>query len=313
MAITKNWNSTYETQPADTDNPKYGDDNIRSTRIGVRERLEKEHVAGISETYTGHGWHRPGSAMAFCQAAAPTTMNDTDSNGGAGLTALGNDTKSIGRLWIDTDTAGAYYWNGTAWVALAGTDPVGTVKFFHGTWVDNVTIPGWYECTAANAAAHAVADLAGKLIMGAALATYTYGTTGGLETATLATTNLAVHSHGAGTHTHPITLSGSSGNVSADHYHYLANAVSSGTALTSGSQAIAGDGTLTSSYTLASASAASITVGRSSGGIADHSHSLSTGSGTATAGSGSTGNTGSALAFSILPPYYVLHAIERAN
>lgn len=242
--------------------------------------------------------------MTFCQAAAPATMNDTDSNGGSGLTALGNDTKSIGRLWVDTDTAIMYYWTGTAWVALAGTDPIGTVKFFHGAWSDNVTIPGWYECTAANAAAQGTVNGAGRILMGVALATYTDESTGGAVTATLATANLASHTHTGPSHTHAgndLTVSnGTHTHTAAVQMDYVPIQEGTGAdhvVLLGGNTT----GTLGSVYHFVMAD----------GSGAHTNHAVS---GTTTAGgTGATGSSGSATAFSILNPYLVLHMIERRS
>lgn len=289
MAITKNWNTTYEAQPPDTDNPKYGDDHMRSIKIGVRERLEKEHVGGTAETYTGHGWHRPGSAMAFCQAAAPTTLNDTDSNGGAGSTALGNDTKSIGRLWVDTDTNYLYYWNGTAWtqIAVAESTVVGCIMFFTGTWVDNSTLPGWYACDGTDG----TINLVDKFIRCGSAS----GATGGAATATLSEANLAAHTHTGPSHTHTFSAtSGANSAFTATLYSINSGSGGSYTGVDAGiysSKAMAGSANLSMNVT--------------------HTHSVS---GTSDAGgTGASGSTGSGTAFSILPTYYTLIAIERMS
>ncbi len=109
MAITVTWDSTFEAAPAATDSPKGGDDKIRQLKVAARERLEREHIGGTSETNSTHGWHREGSARGYYQATAPTTRPD-------GVTALG--TSDEGRIWIDSDTGLSYYWSGTAWVGM---------------------------------------------------------------------------------------------------------------------------------------------------------------------------------------------------
>lgn len=115
--MTYTWNATLEAEPLPGDSPRYGDDKIRRNSIAIRERLAPEHLiytSGAYDTQADHGLHRQGSAVAFCQAGEPTTRPDG--------TALGNDSKSIGRIWVDTDDNKVYYWNGTAWT-LAKASP----------------------------------------------------------------------------------------------------------------------------------------------------------------------------------------------
>ncbi len=109
MAITKTWNAAFEASPAGTDNISQGDDKIREDKVAVRERAEREHIWGTSETNANHGWHREGSAMAYVDASEPTNRPD----GATGLTAAIDE----GRLWIDTDGGATpfYYTSGGAW------------------------------------------------------------------------------------------------------------------------------------------------------------------------------------------------------
>jgi len=78
--------------------------------------------------------------------------------------------------------------------------PVGTILMFDGTgWADNVTMPGWYSCIAANAAFGAP-DLVDRFIMGKVVAGV--GATGGSNLHTIASGELPVHTHTLSAHTH---------------------------------------------------------------------------------------------------------------
>lgn len=58
------WNADYELIPQARNNPGYGADGIRSVKTQVRERIDREHIMGDSETDTGKlgGTHREGGA-----------------------------------------------------------------------------------------------------------------------------------------------------------------------------------------------------------------------------------------------------------
>lgn len=106
-----NWNIAFEASPLGGDNPVQGDDKIREFKLAVRERFTREHFMNTASGLpTEDGEHRAGSARAYHQSAAPTLQPDA-------ATALSAD--DVGRLWVDTDTGGAFYWNGTAWVSLS--------------------------------------------------------------------------------------------------------------------------------------------------------------------------------------------------
>lgn len=79
-------------------------------------------------------------------------------------------------------------------------DPIGTIKMFSGTWVDNSTIPGWYKCDGNNG----TVNLVNQFVRGGA----TSGATGGSDDAVLvshdhggATENEGVHTHAIKQHT----------------------------------------------------------------------------------------------------------------
>ena len=69
-------------------------------------------------------------------------------------------------------------------------DAIGVIKMFSGTWVDNVTMPGWYACIAANAD-KGCPDLVDKFVKGGS----TSGATGGANSQTLTIANMPAHNH----------------------------------------------------------------------------------------------------------------------
>ena len=79
--------------------------------------------------------------------------------------------------------------------------PIGSVILYDGaSWVDNVTLEGWYACIAANAGV-GCPNLVDKFIKGKAVADS--GTTGGANSKTLSLANMPAHNHGAaGSHNH---------------------------------------------------------------------------------------------------------------
>jgi len=98
--------------------------------------------------------------------------------------------------------------------------PVGTIMMFDGSnWQDDVTLPGWYACVAANSV-HGAPDLEDKFIRGGSKGTkgVDYGVTGGSDTATLNSNNLPPH-------THSISLShnASIGATAPSHSHGMAH------------------------------------------------------------------------------------------
>jgi hypothetical protein len=57
MAYTDTWNAAFEASPADIDNISEGAERIRDTKLGVRERLSKDHYMDIAGTDADHGEH----------------------------------------------------------------------------------------------------------------------------------------------------------------------------------------------------------------------------------------------------------------
>ncbi|MDR1997820.1 MAG: hypothetical protein LBQ83_05815 [Candidatus Margulisbacteria bacterium] len=108
--------------------------------------------------------------------------------------------------------------------------PVGTILMYDGAgWADDSTIPGWYACNTANAAAGRTPDLTNKFVMGSTAR----GSTGGSNSFTLTTEHLPAHAHSlsgltigdGGAHGHTVT--GTVGSNGA-HTHTVTGTVASG-------------------------------------------------------------------------------------
>ena len=74
MAYTDTWDADFEASPADSDNTSEGAERIRDTRIGIRERLEKDHYMDIAGTDVDHGEHKWVTLRE--QASAPGNVAD---------------------------------------------------------------------------------------------------------------------------------------------------------------------------------------------------------------------------------------------
>ena len=99
------WNSSFNSVPADSAAASGGALTIRNDKIETRNRLHTEHCFGdgftdssVNCSGTGskdNGRHREGSALAFFEDTAPTTLGssgspveDYDPTGGGGSSAL---------------------------------------------------------------------------------------------------------------------------------------------------------------------------------------------------------------------------------
>ena len=278
MAHSVNWDSLFETKPPGGDNPVRGDDKIRETRSAFEERMALEHLFDYSDV-NNQGYHRQGSALAYYQSTTPTTLPDG--------TALGSNTRSSGRLWVDSDNGYIYYYNGADF-KLSQSLPVGAIIFVHGSWTDNSTIPGWYQCTAINAAAQGVANLEDKFIV--ITGTYSLNDTGGEATHALITAELAAHGH-------TVTV-----NAESAHTHYVTRWAGALSGMSEGSTSmLASSGAYgsDSSYDVGAGTSGTLT-GKTYAG-SSHTHTASSGS------------TGSGTAHNNLPPYYALIAVERVS
>jgi hypothetical protein len=94
-----------EADPQNAEFVKDGAKEMRDLRIGVADRIAKEHEHPAASGAGGE--HKAGSAVVY-SGSEPTTRPD-------GTTAL--DADDEGRLWNDGGTL--KYWNGTDWVALS--------------------------------------------------------------------------------------------------------------------------------------------------------------------------------------------------
>lgn len=105
------WNGTFEAEPANTDNVSSGDDEIRTLKGAITERMGNDHTEyGEDSTaglYTKDWLHKGGSAVALLQDAAPTTRLSGEN--------LADTARDKGYLWLDDDNEDVlYFWNGTA-------------------------------------------------------------------------------------------------------------------------------------------------------------------------------------------------------
>jgi hypothetical protein len=104
----KNWNTTFEVEPANSDLVGAGNEAIQELKTAVQERLVQEHSMNLADAapQARHGFHKAGSAVSYVSASAPTLLPD-------GVTALGaND---AGRLWFNTTDNSMWEWSGSTW------------------------------------------------------------------------------------------------------------------------------------------------------------------------------------------------------
>ena len=140
MAST--WDATFLTKPLDGDSPSSGDDEIRTVRSAITERMDNEHTTYVADGTAGNyllDWnHVKGSAKGYFQDVAPANRPN-------GLTALTADDN--GRLWFDDNDGDlAYVYVHPSWVGLnvmlarfsiqgtlaVGADVVPRIIFPHG-------------------------------------------------------------------------------------------------------------------------------------------------------------------------------------
>jgi hypothetical protein len=100
------WDSAFEAVPADTDDPEQGADNIRDTKLAVRQRFVREHEGSHGESTADKaydGRHRAGSARALVVDADPATAGwPDDATDEDTLLYRALDTRDDGRLWFDS-------------------------------------------------------------------------------------------------------------------------------------------------------------------------------------------------------------------
>jgi hypothetical protein len=154
------WTAAWNASPTDSDLVGGGDEAIADTRDTIGDRLVKEHFLSMSEAspQPQQGRHRPGSAVSFAQATAPTLKPD----GSAVLDAIDH-----GRTWIDTDTGVMYFWKWAsgsgAWTECAGAH--GLVLLTSGTsWTSTWTGPVKVTCVAGGGGSGGVSSSAASLL-----------------------------------------------------------------------------------------------------------------------------------------------------
>lgn len=96
-----------ETSPSNSSLISNGDDEIRDVRVGVRKRIEKEHITPAGSSVGGE--HREGSAKVYAVGTIPTKRPD-------GTTNL--DSNDEGRLWFDTTHKLLKHFTGTTWETI---------------------------------------------------------------------------------------------------------------------------------------------------------------------------------------------------
>ncbi len=121
--------SSYDTAaPAGSDNISAGDNDIRSKAAVMFSAWDDEHYfdpAGVSSSAASGGVHRPGSARAFSQSAAPTAV------------------LPVGQLWHDTDTDILYVAEaaGTgSWTQLTPGSTIASFSTAIGAWTGGTSL-----------------------------------------------------------------------------------------------------------------------------------------------------------------------------
>ena len=210
--------------------------------------------------------------------------------------------------------------------------PVGIIQMFAGSTAPN----GWLICDGSTVSRKTYSDLF-KIIgvtygagnsndtftlpdmrgrtpigvgTGSGLTARTLAATTGAETATLAETNLASHTHTAtvGTQSANHTHSGTTAGVSANHYHQnYSDGVASGT-MGRGSSGFSATGGGYQGYLIVGLGANGVSTSYTGYHSADHTHTITTGTESATHNHSVTNsNTGSGTPFSIMQPTIIIN------
>ena len=184
MAFDKTWD---EAAPGGTDNVSSGDDEIRDTRYGIRERLAVDHNAYATEA---------GESNLYTHKKISLTKLAADPGASA----------TLGFLYVKDIGAGVYelFYEDAAGNVLQMTDAgslVGTTAFRTGDWIVSETTAaraGWTDVSAT------YEDKFIRISSGTPL------DTGGANTHTH-----AAGSYSAGAHTHTMTVSTVSATITA--------------------------------------------------------------------------------------------------
>ncbi len=106
------WNSAFLLNPKSTDTPTQGDDEIRTTRSAIQERIKNEHTTYDADATGGVAaldWlHKAGSAVGYYLATAS-----------APAVGLSGSPLTAGQLWYDTTLEAFKVWTGAAWITIA--------------------------------------------------------------------------------------------------------------------------------------------------------------------------------------------------
>lgn len=122
------WNSLFLLTPRSYDSPTQGDDEIRTFKAALQERIKNEHTTYDADATGGVAaldWlHKAGSAVGYY---LPTASEP----------AVGLSTSPLkaGALWFDTTTLGLKIWTGAAWISLdPSVTPLLTKVIATGDW-----------------------------------------------------------------------------------------------------------------------------------------------------------------------------------
>ncbi|KKK49257.1 hypothetical protein LCGC14_3136890, partial [marine sediment metagenome] len=124
-----------------------------------------------------------------------------------------------GQLYYDTVDEAMYRYSGDAqaWLQIGASGvggiafqpPIGYISMFNGTWVDNVTISGWYKCDGNNG----TVNLINKFVRGGTTA----GAEGGSDDAVVVSHNHKVRYSGPASPVFKLDITASTGNKSSGY------------------------------------------------------------------------------------------------
>jgi len=170
---------------------------INALYLLITSQIKYLFQAGVPEWITTEEYY----IGSICQVAGVLYTSKTGTTGSPNTGHAVSDTAN----WKKTLDIGELSGLGTGWAAALAADlknvqlPIGSIIAFDGAWTDNVTMPGWYACVAANAGL-GCPNLVDRFILGKAIAGS--GALGGSNTHTIAAAELPVHTHDLGSHTH---------------------------------------------------------------------------------------------------------------
>lgn len=212
---------------------------INSLYLLITSQLKYLFQAGVPEWIATEDYY----IGSICQVAGVLYTSKTGTSGSPNTGHAVSDTNN----WKKSLDIGEISGLGTGWAAALANDiknvqlPVGSVIQFDGAWTDNVTMPGWYACIAANSGL-GCPDMVDRFVLGKAVAGS--GATGGSNSHTIAAAELPVHTHDLSNHTHNTIMGQHHHDVSIDK-----GAASGGVSLGVVSMNAGGSQTYTTIYT----------------------------------------------------------------